>query len=324
MKKILFFTTLVLIISTQIVKAQSVMDATLKQKGVQTDASTVDWLASDAPDVSLINMDMKQFAVGFKDCISEYNQKYNTFTAIDGDVIYGKIIPKLYTKYLVPGKIYWFSRWNYKTKSFSRWQRAAEPGEKGVFYPGWDDPIMSVYCWNFGYPNEEKFVPPPVPEGKTEYVFIPGTKKVIVYGADTVETTRSSVQIDRTNTKVYQFNDNQSFQVETNAKYASNKQSNDCGCQEQKSTSCGCTDQTICRRHYDEQPKKIKKPFFNTVGGRIFTHVLAIGAGYGLRMIVENNLPNKGINVGNPVTQGPLDEIPAVLDISQTQGPLYQ
>jgi hypothetical protein len=36
------------------------------------------------------------------------------------------------------------------------------PGEEGIFFPGWEEPVLSVVCWNFGYPNGNPVITTPV------------------------------------------------------------------------------------------------------------------------------------------------------------------
>lgn len=316
---------------TQIVKADDVKDATLKEKGKQNEASTIAWLTAEKLDEDLITMQGKQFSAGFKACLVEFNQKYKTFPSITGDVIYDDIVPKLYTKELAPGKLYWFSYWNVTKGIWGRWQRTAKPGETGLFFPGWDDdPIMSVYCWNFGYPSVEKaFVPPPViPEGKTEYVYYPGTKKVVVYGPDTVLISKSKVQIEKNDTKSFTFNNNQSFDVNTSASFASNnfQQQSNCGCpnpniQTNNVQSCGCTRDQMCQYHYNQLPQKEKKKFGQTTVGKVLKYVLVYAAGVGTGLIIANNSGHSSGSPTNPIIQPPFDPILPVSNI-YTQPPV--
>ncbi|MCC7436849.1 hypothetical protein IT402_03195 [Candidatus Nomurabacteria bacterium] len=323
MKKIctLFF-TIGLFISPQIVKASDIKDATLKDQGKQNEASTIAWLQSVKPDASLITMSIKDFNKGFVDCITEFNQKYKTFATVTSDVINDEVIPELYTANLDPNKLYTFSYWNVTEKKYGRWVRKAKPGETGLFYPGWDDePIMSVYCWNFGYPSKESSVKPKAPVLKSqepEYVYIPGKKTVITYGPDTVEKNRSRVEINNNDFKTAVFNNRSTYEVDMTSR--EERYTKPCNHKEERSytrSSCGCDERRICEDHYEKLPNKHKKKFFNTAGGRIISHTAAAVGGYFLgRWIFRDN----NSRTGQVITQGPLDPLPSTNPIYTQAG----
>jgi phage anti-repressor protein len=327
MKTLILFIAIAL--SAQIVNAADIKDATLKEKGKQNEASTIAWLKSTAPDASLINMAIGHFNKGFKQCLSEFNQKYKTFPVITSDVINDQILPQLYTEDLVEGKLYTFSYWDATNQVWGRWVRKAKKGETGLFYPGWAEPIMSVYCWNFGYPDES---PAPAPVSKTEVVIIPGVNKYY-YKTDTIRERYDNYKevennfFVNTRNNTFTNTNNQSFDVETNnAKYASNNVQDNCRCQQQQqNNSCGCGNGYICNKHYDQLPEKEKKKFGQTTVGKGLKYLLAYGLGVGTGLIIANNTGGSSSSpVGQTITQGPLDLIPVPVNgIIVTQAPNY-
>jgi hypothetical protein len=338
MKKISLFFVILALLSAQIVKATEIRDATLKEQGKQNEASTVAWLTSAKPDPALITMTVSQFNVGFKACIIEFNSKYKTLGVITDDVINDDIVPRLYTADLDPNKLYTVSYWDVKNQKWGRWTRKAKPGEAGLFYPGWEEPVLSVYCWNFGYPEKNtKPAAPSVKEREVEYVNVPGKTKYI-HTSDTVYERHDSykeVQNNfflntNNNTFASTKNTSLSYDVDMSERSQPVDQQQSCNCpapQRQQRVSyasqnqCICDGSRICDKHYDELPKKHKKKFFNTTGGRVLTHTAAAVGGYFLgRWIFGDGSNNVS---GNVVTHGPLDLLPATVPIL-TQGPFFQ
>lgn len=337
MKK-LFFVIVALLCVTQIVSAQkgdkvpqvTTLDATLKYQGTENEASTVAWLQSPNPDVSKITMPISSFNKEFKNRLVEFNNKYQTFTEITDDVINNEIIPKLYVDDLDPNTLYRVSRYDLETKkwgSYPRKPKKLSNGkiESGLFYPGWEEPVLSVYCWNFGYPSSAPVAPVIKPaerqEQKREYVFIPGTTKVIEHGTDTVKEIFSTFKEVERNT----FNkiNNQTFTLEAQqASYVqsgcNHQQVQQCNYQVQQAScnhqqvqqDCGCREDYSCKGH---KKVKNKKPFMQRPGTQIATHLIVGAGGYFLGRLTGNR--GSG-NQGETVTQGPFE--PIVL----TQGPL--
>ncbi len=163
-------------------------------------------------------------------------------------------------------------------------------------------------------------------ETVTEYVRIPGKKKVITYETDTVEINRSKVQIERTNNEKFVFNNNQSYEVDMTSKYASNNQreyNNSCGCPQQAySKNCGCSERYICQDHEKQIPKE-KKKFFNTAVGKGVIFLAGAGAGYFTRYLIDKNNPT--VVYRNGVQQPPF--VPIIPQVQQPPFvplPVYQ
>ncbi|HRH24884.1 MAG TPA: hypothetical protein PLQ20_00900 [Candidatus Paceibacterota bacterium] len=334
MKK-MFFVIVALLCVTQIVSATEIKDATLKEQGKQNEASTIAWLRSDNPDADLITMSVSQFNKGFKVCLEEFNKKYKTFREITDDVINDEIIPELYTADLDKNKLYTVSYWDVVNKKWGRWTRKAKPGETGLFYPGWEEPVLSVYCWNFGYPSSAPVAPVIKPaerqEQKQEYVFIPGTTKVIEHGTDTVKETFSTYKEVERNS--YNKINNQTFTLEAQqASYVqsgcNHQQVQQCNHQVQQAScnhqqvqqDCGCREDYSCQGH---KKVKNKKPFFNTTGGKL----LLFGAGVVTGAVLENNTNinwpgGRRTLQGQVVTHGPLNLLPVSNPVIFTHGPL--
>ncbi len=331
----LFVQIVTLLCATQIVNATEIKDATLKEQGKQNEASTIAWLRSDNPDADLITMSVNHFNKGFKACLEEFNKKYKTFLEITDDVINDKIIPELYTADLDKNKLYTVSYWDLVNKKWGRWTRKAKSGETGLFFPGWEEPILSVYCWNFGYPNSSPVAPVIKPaerqEQKQEYVYIPGTTKVIEHGTDTVKEIFSTYKEVERNT----FNkiNNQTFTLEAQqASYVqsgcNHQQAQQCNHQVQQAScnhqqprqDCGCREDYSCQGH---KKVKNKKPFFNTTGGKL----LLFGAGVVTGAVLENNtninlFGGRNALQGQVVTHGPLNLLPVSNPVIFTHGPL--
>lgn len=346
MKKMLFVIA-VLLSTAQIVKAQkkdtakvTTLDATLKLQGTQNEASTMAWLQSDKPDASLINMPIRSFNKEFLNSLSQLNAKYGTFPSIDGDVINDQIIPNLYTAELDPDKLYCFSRYDLATGKWGNWWRKPKKLsngriESGLFYEGWDEPVLSVWCWNFGYPFKDKPITPKIPKPETEYVYIPGKTKVIEYGPDSVFVNRTKVQIEKNNNMFASYTNNQSYEVDMTPKSAPcnhqvqqqcnhqqqvsacNHQVQQCNHQQQiyEQPSCGCKGNYSCRKHRD------RKPFFQSTGFKILSYAFAVGVGWVLNDVFDRNDPRVGNLSG--ITQGPFVPLPGTNPI-YTQGPLFQ
>ncbi len=147
-----------------------IYDATLRNQGTESSASTMSMIerlfSRDNTIVKMatveiapkITMAWDEFTMGFGGSLYELNQKYNTFASFDANTILDQIVPKLYSKLLDPNKPITTSRWNTATKGWERWTRMPYPGEEGIFFPGWEEPVMSVKCWNFGYPNQNPVI----------------------------------------------------------------------------------------------------------------------------------------------------------------------
>lgn len=332
MKK-LFFVVATIFFVAQIAKAGDIKDATLKDQGKQNEASTMDWLKSANPDPGLITMSISDFNRGFKACIEEFNQKYKTFPVINDDVINEEIIPKLYTADLDPGKIYSLSFWNVTEKKWGRWNRAPKRNESGLFFPGWDEPVLSVWCWNFGYPLDTKPSPKitvPNVKSETEYVYIPGKKTVIEHGPDTlIETSSTYKEVDRS---INTYRNTQSFTVDMASNVSRvQDQGSSCGCPSNASyarrqITCGCTEEYVCDQHYQEYkrlPKKEKKKFFDTFAGKGLIFLGGVATG----MFVEDRFDifrrhRVVAPRGQVITQGPFDPLPSTNPI-YTQAPNF-
>lgn len=322
MKKIVLF-TIVALLSAQIVNATEIKDATLKEQGKQNEASTIAWLKSANPDVGLITMTISQFNTGFKGCIEEFNSKYKTFGSITNDVINNKILPQLYTADLDPNKLYTFSYWDVKNQKWGRWTRKAKPGETGLFFPGWEEPILSVYCWNFGYPSSEKIASSvKVEKPETEIVVTPGTNKYF-YRTDTIRErndTYKEVQnnffLKTENNNFASTKNNQSYDVDMGQQQSCNcpaPQRQQVSYTAQQHPSCGCDNNHICSDHYKKLPPKERKRLGDRTWVRIGTHLLAFVAGWGANELWGNNRTR---NVSSPtVEQPPL--VPIVNRIEQ-------
>ena len=336
MKKISFLFVVIAFLSAQIVKAQNIvttLDATLKVQGTQNEASTVAWLQDPNPDPTIITMPMASFNKEFLSSLSQLNKKYGTFSSINSDIVNDEIVPNLYVDELDPNKLYCFSRYDTKTKKFGNYWRKAKRlangrMESGLFYRGWDEPVLSVWCWNFGYPDNQPTQPraPVVQNREVEYISTPGKTTIIDHGVDTViERFTTYKEVEKNSfTKL----SNQSFTLDIQRASYQQQLSSDCGCPKvenkvvrEDQPSCGCDSRRICDKHYDELPKKHKKKFFNTTGGRILTHAAAAVGGYFLgRWIFGDG----GGSIDQPariVTQGPLDILPGTNPI-YTQGQL--
>lgn len=332
----------------QIVEAQkkeepkvTTLDATLKYQGTENEASTVAWLQDPNPDTSKITMSMGSFNKEFKNRVIAFNNKYQSFAEVTDDVINDEIVPKLYVEDLDPNKLYCVSRYDLETKKWGNYYRKPKKLsngkiESGLFYPGWDEPFMFVSCWNFGYPGKGKVVAPKVEkpaEKEPEYVYIPGSKKVIEHGPDTlIERFTTYKEVEKNNfTKL----NTQSYTLEVQqASYQQNvggcnhqQQCNhqqdvrQCNNDQNRQPSCLCDSRRICDKHYDELPQKHKKKFFNTAGGRIFSHAVAAVGGYFLGRWIFGDGGNSIDQPGQIYTQGPFTPFgntPMVL----TQGPL--
>ncbi len=335
MKKISLLFVIFALLSAQIVKASEIRDATLKEQGKQNEASTVAWLTSANPDPSLITMTVSQFNVGFKACITEFNAKYKSFDVITDDIL-NNLVQKLYTADLDPNKLYTVSYWDVKNQKWGRWTRKAKPGEAGLFYPGWEEPVLSVYCWNFGYPEKDtKPAAPSVKEREVEYVNVPGKTKYI-HTSDTVYERHDSYKevqnnffLKTENNNFASTRSNQSYDVDMSERQQPQQQQQSCNCpapQRQQQVSyassrdCGCDNDHICSDHYKKLPAKERKRLGDRTWFRIGTHVLAFAAGWGLNEWTGNGR-NRGS--GNVVTHGPLDLFPSTTPIF-TQAPMYQ
>jgi hypothetical protein len=334
MKKIWMFFVIFALLSAQIVKASDIKDATLKDQGKQNEASTIAWLKSVNPEAGLITMSLSQFNTGFKSCLKEFNSKYKTFGDITGDVINNDVIPKLYTADLDPNKLYTVSYWDVKNEKWGRWTRKAKPGETGLFFPGWEEPILSVYCWNFGYPSIEKVTVtvPKVEKPETEIVIIPGTNKYF-YKTDTIRERNDTYKEVQNNFFLKTENNNfastrsnrQSFDVDMSKDDEVSKRDCDCPTSQNRNIShaskrdCGCDNDHICSDHYKKLPAKERKRLGDRTWFRVGTHLVAFAAGwFGNQWIGGNNNGS-----GNVITQGPLDILPSTVPIF-TQGPLWQ
>jgi hypothetical protein len=335
MKKISLFFVIIAFFNAQIVKATEIRDATLKEQGKQNEASTVAWLKSANPDPSLITMTVSHFNVGFKACITEFNAKYKSFDVITDDIL-NNLVQKLYTADLDPNKLYTVSYWDVKNQKWGRWTRKAKPGEAGLFYPGWEEPVLSVYCWNFGYPSTEKVVVPvpKVEKPETETVIIPGTNKYF-YRTDTIRErndTYKEVQnnffLKTENNNFASTRSNQSYDVDMSERQQPQQQSCNCPAPQrqqvsyavQQQPSCGCDNDHICSDHYKKLPVKERKRLGDRTWFRIGTHLVAFAAGWGLNEWIGNGR-NRGS--GTVITQGPVDLLPSTTPIF-TQGPLWQ
>jgi hypothetical protein len=249
-------------------------------------------------------------------------------------VINDDIVPRLYTADLDPNKLYTVSYWDVKNQKWGRWTRKAKPGEAGLFYLGWEEPVLSVYCWNFGYPEKDtKPTAPSVKEREVEYVNVPGKTKYI-HTSDTVYERHDSYKevqnnffLKTENNNFASTRSNQSYDVDMSERQ---QQQQSCNCpapQRQQQVSyasqnqCVCDGSRICDKHYDELPKKHKKKFFNTTGGRVLTHAAAAVGGYFLGRWIFGDGSSNGS--GNVVTHGPLDLLPATTAI-YTQAPFFQ
>ncbi len=182
---IVIMVAIVTMIHTSAYATGGVLDATLKAQGTENVASTISMMkrlfSTDntvvkvaAVEISTkITMSWDEFTRGFAESTFELNKKYGTFPVFDANTIWDKIIPNLYSAPLDPDKMYLFSAWNISTKKWEQISRKAykqgeKPGivgiEEGVFFrgceglKGWEEPILSVWCWNFGYPNQNPVV----------------------------------------------------------------------------------------------------------------------------------------------------------------------
>lgn len=325
MKKLLFF--VVVLLSTQIVNAQ-LHDATLKQKGTQNEASTVAWLQSMNPDPNLIHMPLESFNTEFKKSLTALNEKYGTFPAITDDVI-NEIVSKLFTKDMDPGahRLSWYDSENGKWGSWKRERKTFKNGEveTGLYFPGWKEPVFSVYCWNFGYPDDTA---PVVPSSKTVVKVIPGIN-TYTYKTDTIRERNDFYKEVENNNFITKNNNtftrinNQSVTVDMTEKNINRRvvdRGDDCNCGNQREVSCGCDGRRICDDHYERLPKKDKKKFFNTAGGRVLTHTAAAVGGYFLGRWIFGDVGGQVIP-GQVITQGPFETLPNTTPIF-TQGPL--
>ncbi len=335
MKKISLLFVIFALLSAQIVKASEIRDATLKEQGKQNEASTVAWLTSANPDPSLITMTVSQFNVGFKACITEFNAKYKSFDVITDDIL-NNLVQKLYTADLDPNKLYTVSYWDVKNQKWGRWTRKAKPGEAGLFYPGWEEPVLSVYCWNFGYPEKDiKPAAPSVKEREVEYVNVPGKTKYI-HTSDTVYERHDSykeVQNNfflntNNNTFASTKNTSLSYDVDMDDQQPENQAS--CSCPEpqkkvvsyaaNQQTSCGCDKDHICYEHYQKLPSKKRKPLGQRAWFKVGTHLVAFTAGWFGNEWFGNGRTRGS---GQVINQGPLDLLPTTNPI-YNQGPLWQ
>lgn len=147
MKKNIFFAAVMIVITLQNF-ATGVYDATLKNQGSQNPASTVSWMLDKNPDTSIITCPIGAYNKGVMATLIFLNNKYSTFKEVTPEIA-EQIIAKLYSA-PVSG-IITTSYWDAKNQKWGSWDRQTKPGEEALFYPGWDIPVMSVYCWNFIY-----------------------------------------------------------------------------------------------------------------------------------------------------------------------------
>jgi hypothetical protein len=250
-------------------------------------------------------------------------------------VINDDIVPRLYTADLDPNKLYTFSYWDVKNQKWGRWTRKAKPGETGLFFPGWEEPILSVYCWNFGYPSSEKIASSvKVEKPETEIVVTPGTNKYF-YRTDTIRErndTYKEVQnnffLKTENNNFASTKNNQSYDVDMGQQQPIQQQSCNCPAPQrqqvsyaaQQQPSCGCDNNHICSDHYKKLPPKERKRLGDRTWFRIGTHLVAFAAGW-----FGNDLIGNGRTRGSSavITQGPLDPLPST-PVIYTQGPLWQ
>ncbi|MEK7228107.1 MAG: hypothetical protein AAB681_01985 [Patescibacteria group bacterium] len=189
---------------------------------------------------------------------------------------------------------------------------------------GVEKDLVTTYCANPVKERKATVKAPSVPKVETEYVYIPGSKKVIEYGADTVETTRTKVIIENNNSKFASYNNSQSYTVDMTENVQQQQQT--CSCPQvqqqrqvtyttQQEQPCGCNGRYLCQNDY--QKVKEKKGFFKTTGGKILTYAAAFAGGYFLRGWVDRDHSPR---VGQIYTQGPfipINNTPVI-----TQGPL--
>jgi hypothetical protein len=323
MKK-MFFVIVTFFCVTQIVKASDIKDATLKDQGKQNEASTIAWLKSANPESGLITMTLTQFNAGFKACIVEFNSKYKTFDVVTNDVLSDKVVPQLYTAELDPEKLYTLSYWDVTTQKWGRWNRKPKKGETGLFYPGWEEPVLSVYCWNFSYPSAQKVTAPvqKVEKPEKEYTYIPGKTVIIEHGVDSVierfysykETEKNFFEKNINNTVSMTRNNSQSYDVDMNKKAVERQTDDHYEEASYKEEAQECKQPSKCNH------KKVK----NKNG--FWTHALAFGVGLVTGAVLENNTNvdfRRNVPGRRIITQGPYVPLPSTPAV-YTQAPMYQ